>query len=220
MKEEVEALLKKLQKLNISAEDKEALKKKLFPENRMTYDEFIEERGDDVGPIDYIAYLDGVEAVCHYCYAKMVSYKHTLTQKLVKTFIKFYQKEKIYNEVYGPNKLNLRYVDLYHTHWNNFYKLQYWGVVEPIPGTKKTGYWRTTPLGLDFLAGNTRIPKHTRTYRNIIIPLLSDDSIEEISIFDIKDLDEHHKDRSYYISEMAKLRAKKKAEEESDHPSE
>ncbi len=66
----------------------------------------------------------------------------------------------------------------------DFPKLRFWGFIERYEGERedgsaRTGYYRITAIGKDFLAGKTKAPKHFAVYKDT--PLYSDEEMVSIS---------------------------------------
>lgn len=93
--------------------------------------------------------------VCECCGAKMVEYKHSLNVGLVIALKKL---------VHHGKPATLKELNLYVNQFNNFQKLQYWGLVD-----KNENYeWVATKLANDFFNGYS-IPKSVWTYRGKFI---------------------------------------------------
>lgn len=111
---------------------------------------------------------ESVGTICPHCQAKMLVWKHSLTPGLVSTFLEFAKavREKGINEIHLQDE-----VDLSKNGYNNFQKLRYFGLVVKGKDERnelKAGCWLITRLGLQFLQGNTPVPKWVITFRNRI----------------------------------------------------
>lgn len=64
---------------------------------------------------------------------------------------------------------------------------RYWGLIEPYPdarrydGSSRVGWWRLTPLGVQFVQNDALIPKYASIYNGNLVSL---DAREHISIID------------------------------------
>lgn len=93
---------------------------------------------------------DNTVNICPCCGQKIVTYKHKLNKVLVS----------------GLNKLSkhggyskLRDLDLTISEFNNFQKLQYFGLVQKYPNRE----WGITESGKNFLEGNSTAPSFVTT---------------------------------------------------------
>lgn len=73
------------------------------------------------------------------------------------------------------------------THGGDYAKLRNWGLIEAQPGERgdgstRTGFWRVTDLGFDFVHDRVRVWKHSIEYDNRLMGL--DDEAGEVSIRD------------------------------------
>lgn len=98
------------------------------------------------------------EIYCPHCGAKMVRYKHSLSQNFVRALWKFYGKKP---------PINLSDVGLTWNEHNNFQKLQHWDLVNQYfkEGVRLSGVWDLTERGRKFLAGQIKVNKTVVTYR-------------------------------------------------------
>lgn len=89
---------------------------------------------------------------CHACGAKVVKYSHNFNSGLAIALTKL---KKI------GGKSALKDLDLTVNQFNNFQKIQYWGLVEKY---HEAGIWKITKDGDKFLAGG-EISKKVLTFR-------------------------------------------------------
>jgi hypothetical protein len=66
-------------------------------------------------------------------------------------------------------------------------KLVYWGILEALKGlredgSKRNGYYRITPKGIDFVRGKIRVPKYIYTYKTKFLGLSDGQSYPDKSI--------------------------------------
>ena len=109
--------------------------------------------------------MSGHDDHCPTCGHSIRKWRHTLTKGLVATLVKFAKA----CEVKGDRTLHLQDdVDLTYSQACNFQKLRYWGLVDPYEkddGTRRTGRWTLTQLGLNFLSGQQALFRSVWTYR-------------------------------------------------------
>lgn len=63
-----------------------------------------------------------------------------------------------------------------HNELGDFAKLAYWDLAQEQPsmrldGSTRTGWWKITPLGIDFVEGRATVPKHARVYNGRLLNL-------------------------------------------------
>tara|TARA_R110000803_G_scaffold142564_2_gene208827 strand:+ start:162 stop:608 length:447 start_codon:yes stop_codon:yes gene_type:complete len=97
---------------------------------------------------------------CEHCGAKVVEYKHSLSKSLVRCL---YVAAKEGRQSFNPNNLKLNY-----TQKSNFQKLKYWNLICKI-GNEKSGDWKITNFGWDFLEGNKVAQKSVFTFRGNVV---------------------------------------------------
>ncbi len=108
-------------------------------------------------------YLNREEAICPCCNSEVVVRKESLSKGLVDTLVKFYLECRLY----GTRELHLQdETDLTKNQYNNFQKLQYFELVEK---TEKSGVWRITRAGIDFIETGKLIAKNAYVFRNKVI---------------------------------------------------
>ena len=108
----------------------------------------------------------------------MKRYWHTLSPGLVGTLRKFGNVVKPNN-----NMIHLQqHLDLDKNEYNNFQKLQYFGLVAKLVfnGELRRGYWEITEDGRKFLKHDISMPKRVETFRDRIV----DRSTERVWISD------------------------------------
>ena len=118
-----------------------------------------------------------MEKTCECCGAKMVEYRHSFNYALAFCLHRIYLEE---------NPVNIKTLDLHTYQWNNFQKLQYWGLVEKAfdhSGDRIKGMWSITERGIKFVEGRIKIRKSVWTYRSE--PLRADGN--EILFDDVHD---------------------------------
>lgn len=97
---------------------------------------------------------------CDHCGAKMVEYRHNLNKGLVAALVKLSQ----YGSAHIVDDLQLTTNQIC-----NFAKLKYWGLAQhasPPDGPSKSGYWKITPLGVQFVNRTAKVHKAVWTYRD------------------------------------------------------
>jgi hypothetical protein len=70
----------------------------------------------------------------------------------------------------------------------DYTKLVHWGLLEEKPeirddGSRRAGYYKITPAGVDFARGATRVPKYVAIYN--MQPVLSKKDVSTVSIYDV-----------------------------------
>ena len=135
---------------------------------------------------------------CAHCGASMKIYKHSLTIGIVETL----KKVALAIKTKGENDIHLqKEVELTNNQYNNFQKLRYFGLVHHVKkdGKVKAGRWLITRNGWEFLKGNMRIRRWTKTFRNQIYEVPAGDNLIEAKfIFEFNKLDT----REYYQKEF------------------
>lgn len=99
------------------------------------------------------------DCFCETCGAKVVEYRHTLNQALVHALGRLYQ---LGGQAH-INDLGLSFSTI-----NNFQKLRYWFLVDKVQseeGHTRSGVWRLTDRGWDFVDGVIQVPRRAWTYR-------------------------------------------------------
>ena len=97
---------------------------------------------------------------CPHCGAKMVEYKHGLNRGLLTGL------RAIAKAGWGGKTVKLRTLELNNSEWDNFQKLQYWDLVSKV-GSKKSGNWKITELGQQFVSGEKPVNHYVWTYRGV-----------------------------------------------------
>ncbi len=126
--------------------------------------------------------------VCEYCGANMVEYKHSLSKALVIGLSRIYDHGK---------PVNLKRLKLTRSQWDNFQKLRYWDLVEQwvdTKGKRKSGFWRITKIGKDFVTCKKKVMKSVWTYRGETVRF-------DGKMIDISDVDVNYKTRPEYAME-------------------
>ena len=108
----------------------------------------------------------------------MKRYWHTLSSGLVGTLRKFGNVVKPNNNMIHLQK----HLDLDKNEYNNFQKLQYFGLVAKLVfnGELRRGHWAITEDGRKFLKHDISMPKRVETFRDRIV----DRSTERVWISD------------------------------------
>ena len=105
----------------------------------------------------YKAHNRPPKAVCPHCGASMQVYAHSLTRGLCDALVRLYR--------YG-SPARLRDLALSPAMFTNFQKLRYFGLVEQVEiDETRTGKWRLTDLGEQFVRRTVRVPSRVHTYR-------------------------------------------------------
>ncbi|OYN81720.1 hypothetical protein [Mycolicibacterium sphagni] len=121
---------------------------------------------------------DGEECPCCRQFAKV--YKRKLNAGMARVLIAMYRKA-------GTDWTYLPHVDLKDGekrrtvgHSGEMCMTRYWGLIEAYPDTKRedgssrVGWWRLTPLGVEFVLGRTQVPKYARVYSSRCLGLTGD----------------------------------------------
>lgn len=95
---------------------------------------------------------------CECCGAKMMEYRHHLNKQMADALLKLLPFEHA----------DLKQIRLERNQWQNFQKIQYWGLVEKYfeGGERQGGCWSVTDKGKRFLKGEISVPCNVWTYRN------------------------------------------------------
>lgn len=99
------------------------------------------------------------ECFCETCGAKVVEYRHRFNRHLAKGLGELYL---------AGGEAHLSDLSLTYAQQCNFQKLRYWFVVEMVPkeeGRYRSGMWRITERGKDFVEGRICVPQAVCTYR-------------------------------------------------------
>lgn len=108
-------------------------------------------------------YLNKEQAICPCCNSEIVVRKESLSKGLVDTLVKFYLECRLY----ATFELHLQdETDLTKNQYNNFQKLQYFGLVAK---TDKTGVWSLTPNGRAFIEIGKMLAKYAYVFRNRVV---------------------------------------------------
>ena len=126
---------------------------------------------------------------CSQCGAKTVQYRHSLSKGMVEGLIKLSDA--------GIDFINIKELGLTRNQWDNFQKLKYWGLVEQKGA--KTGHWKITLNGLNFIGGVIKIARSVWTYRGSVV------SIEGPTIA-ISQVGKRYKQREEYADEAVEGR--------------
>jgi len=110
---------------------------------------------------------------CPYCKRKASEHQHTFIGVLANGLYDFAKKS------FARTPVELKSLGWSRTRWQNFTKLKYWGLIEqPEP---KSGKWRLTEKGLEFVTGEIRIPKFVWTWDDEVVEVAE----EEILLADV-----------------------------------
>lgn len=132
---------------------------------------------------------------CEHCGALMKEYTHLMNRGLVGCL------KALANAVREQDKNDVLFSDIAFESFNarnNFQKLNYWGLavhVRDANGARVKGHWLLTSRGGQFLRGELAVPKHVRTYRNVLF----ERSEELVTIRDV----ERNQDMDYYQKEYS-----------------
>lgn len=93
------------------------------------------------------------ETVCAHCGAKSVVYRYNFNKGFARALYKAAK--------HGPGPFNLSDLKLSNPQYAVFYRMKYWGVIEPVKleGDRKAGVHQMTQKGFDFLRGKISIPR-------------------------------------------------------------
>jgi hypothetical protein len=126
------------------------------------------------------------EGLCSECGAKTVEHKHTLSAALIKALDILYRHN-------GKKLTNLKILGFSRNQWDNFQKLKYWELI--TQDKPKSGEWRVTAKGEQFILGRIKVPFKVITYRGEFVRFEGDPThCEENS--------ESWKQRPEYIADM------------------
>jgi hypothetical protein len=103
----------------------------------------------------------GPGAVCPCCKRFAKRYKRSINASMARGLIKLYRAGAADDYVHVPEVLP--------TLWGgDAAKLRYWGLITEHPTRRddggRAGYWRITPLGVDYLHGTASVPKYVWVY--------------------------------------------------------
>lgn len=103
---------------------------------------------------------DGERCPC--CTQRAQVYRRSIHSSMARGLIKLYKRQPhiAFHEIA---------LFMEHRELADFAKLAYWGLVEEQPslredGSNRTGFWKITDLGLDFVEGRVTVAKHARVY--------------------------------------------------------
>lgn len=114
---------------------------------------------------------------CPVCTQFTKVYKRKIHSRMARDLIKFYRAHQL---AYGHTTETLGATA------PDFTKLVYWGLIEQQPGERedgssRTGWWRITSAGIDWLFGRTTVPKYAKVFDGRLLGL---DAGEYVSISD------------------------------------
>lgn len=127
---------------------------------------------------------------CTHCGANMKGYWHSLSSGLAHALSKFEQSLLMHNKtaLHLPHE-----ADFTHAEYNNFQKLQYFGLVQKheLNGENISGHWELTETGEKFISGDIDAPARVFTFRNKVEEMSSEtvlfqELLEEKPRFDSK----------------------------------
>lgn len=107
------------------------------------------------------------DEICEHCGARMKEWWHRLTPGLAYLFLRAVD----HVEKTGTNLVdkNVLFSDSSRSHYNNFNKLMYFGLVayeENPDGSRVNHHFVITTNGLRFARGEMKMPMRVKTYRN------------------------------------------------------
>jgi hypothetical protein len=103
------------------------------------------------------------ECLCPHCGAKLVEYRHSLNKGIAAFVLALYKHQ-------GPQKTDD--LGLTFSQRTNSTKAQYWGLVEPVLNDEsrlKAGWWKITPIGIEFASGARTMPKYVVVRRHHVL---------------------------------------------------
>lgn len=107
---------------------------------------------------------------CLLCGQPVQIYWRPITCEMAASLIRFYRWDKEhYDEfVHLPTLLRRKQADET--------KLRFWDLIEPDLGVRddgstRTGYWRITDQGRQFVRGHSQLPRYARTFNNVLLGL-------------------------------------------------
>ena len=98
--------------------------------------------------------------ICPCCGQRTIKRRHCLNAILVRAL------SVLAAEGNGCAKLREIEPFLNKSEYNNFQKLQYFGLIEKIPRTR---YWKITEVGVNFLNGNTAAPSYVWVRNKMVL---------------------------------------------------
>lgn len=120
---------------------------------------------------------------CQCCGQPIMKHKHYFNKSLADILLNVSNK-------YGSNTpFHLQKgLSLTKNQYNNFQKLQYWGLVEKcfVSGQRQSGYWKLTEDVMGILNGE-RIPSYVSTFNNKVVEVSAETTTlnEAIGYYDI-----------------------------------
>lgn len=106
-----------------------------------------------------------VQHVCHACKVVSWEYPHRMSRGLVKVLEALARLRIDKGQILVQRK-QLRWMS--HAEYNSLHQLAYWNLAQPV-STKRTGTWRITDEGLDFIQGKMPILKTAWTLNREIL---------------------------------------------------
>lgn len=125
---------------------------------------------------------------CPLCAQHAKVYRRTITAPMALALIAIYRKAPIGTWVDVPALAATMRTGSKRPTGGDEAKTRYWGLLEAMPdakrddGSTRTGWWRLTGRGADFVRGDLLVPKHARIYDGRLLGL--DDSAGVIGIRD------------------------------------
>jgi isocitrate dehydrogenase kinase/phosphatase len=94
----------------------------------------------------------------------MLEHKHTISKPLVEAL------ERLYTQ-FQQHPVNIKYLNLDRTSWDNFQKLAYFGLTSKhyMNAVRVAGEWFITDKGALFIQGKLAIPRSVWTYRGSVV---------------------------------------------------
>lgn len=127
-------------------------------------------------------------ATCPLCAQHAKVYRRTITSPMALALIAIYRHAPIGTWVDVPALAATMRTGSKRPTGGDEAKTRYWGLLEPMPdakredGSTRTGWWRLTGPGADFVRGDLIVPKHARIYDGRLLAL--DDTAGMIGIRD------------------------------------
>ena len=125
---------------------------------------------------------------CPLCHQHAKVYRRTITSPMALALIAIYRKAPIGTWVDVPALAATMRTGSHRPTGGDEAKTRYWGLLEAMPdakrddGSTRTGWWRLTGRGADFVRDDLLVPKHARIYDGRLLGL--DDSAGVIGIRD------------------------------------
>lgn len=119
--------------------------------------------------------------ICPCCSQPKTEYKQGLSLGIVRALFEAYRLHRCRPFKPGDEET------LDHGQKNNWQKLRYWGLVVKDPraaGQEKSGWWRVTALGEDFLVRGTRVTRFVWTYRGEVMEIDHGTLVTAVDVWD------------------------------------